>query len=202
MAYSTPLVQSVNGVPQLVSTGADHVAAYDLKTGREIWWMPYDGFSQVCRPSYGNGLFYVVGSVSQDHFCVYAVRPGQGQLTQDQVVWQRSKGIAHVPSPLLAGADLYVIDRSGVATCVNAITGEEHWRARLGGDHDASPVEIRGRIYFCNREGKTTVLAAEKKLNILAVNQLDGEFRASPAVAEGALFLRSDTHLYRIEEND
>ena len=202
MAYSTPLVQSVNGVPQLVSTGADHVAAYDLKTGREIWWMPYDGFSQVCRPSYGNGLFYVVGSVSQDHFCVYAVRPGQGQLTQDQVVWQRSKGIAHVPSPLLSGKELYVIDRSGVATCVNAITGEEHWRARLGGDHDASPVEIRGRIYFCNREGKTTVLAAEKKLNILAVNQLDGEFRASPAVAEGALFLRSDTHLYRIDEND
>ncbi len=202
MAYSTPLVQTIGGIPQLVSTGADHVAAYDLKTGREIWWMPYDGFSQVCRPSYGNGLFYVVGSVSQDHFCVYAVRPGKGKLTPDQVVWQRSKGIAHVPSPLLAGEELFVIDRAGVATCVNAFTGEEHWLTRLGGDHDASPIEVRGRIYFCNREGRTTVLSAGREPKTLAVNQLDGEFRASPAVAAGALFFRSDTHLYRIEEKD
>jgi len=200
MAYSTPLVQSINGVPQLVSTGADHVAAYDLQTGKEIWWMPYDGFSIVCRPSYGNGLFYVVGSVSQDHFCVYAVRPGAGKLREDQVVWQRSKGIAHVPSPLLAGRELFVIDNGGVAACVNALTGKEHWRERLGGNYDASPIKIRGRIYFCSRDGKTTVLSAGKEFERLATNQLDETFRASPAVADGALFLRSDTHLYRIEE--
>jgi outer membrane protein assembly factor BamB len=200
MAYSTPLVQAINGVPQLVSTGADHVAAYDLETGKEIWWMPYDGFSLVSRPSYGNGLFYVVGSVGQDHFCVYAVRPGEGKLREDQVVWQRSKGIGHVPSPLLVGKELFVIDRSGVATCVDALTGKEHWRERIGGNYDASPIEVRGRVYFCSREGKTTVFAADKDFKNLATNQLDGEFRASPAVADGALFVRSDTHLYRIEE--
>ena len=200
MAYSTPLVQSINGVPQLVSTGADHVAAYDLETGKEIWWMPYNGFSLVSRPSYGNGLFYVVGSVSQDHFCVYAVRPGKGKLRDEQVVWQRSKGIAHVPSPLLVGKELFVIDRSGVATCLDALTGKEHWRERIGGNYDASPIEVRGRVYFSSREGKTMVFSAGKELKKLATNQLDGEFRASPAVADGALLLRSDTHLYRIEE--
>ena len=200
MAYSTPLVQSIKGVPQLVSTGADHVAAYDLKTGKEIWWMPYDGFSLVCRPSYGNGLFYIVGSVSQNHFCVYAVRPGKGKLREDQVVWKRSKGIAHIPSPLLVGQELFVVDNGGVATCVDALTGKEHWRNRLGGNYDASPIEVLGRIYFCSREGNTTVLSSGKKFRSLATNQLKGTFKASIAVDDGALFLRSDTHLYRIEE--
>jgi len=199
MAYSTPLVQSVDGVPQLVCSGADHVAAYDLKTGAELWWMPYDGFSIVGRPSYGNGLFYVVGSIRQDHFCVYAVRPGKGRLRDDQIVWENSKGIPHVPSPLLVGKQLFVVHDGGVASCLDALTGNEHWRERLGGNHDASPVEIRGRIYFCNREGKTTIVAASDQFEVLALNRLDGTFKASPAVSDGALFLRSDTHLYRIE---
>ena len=202
MAYSTPLVQPVDGTPQLVCSGADHVAAYDLKTGAELWWMPYDGFSIVGRPSYGNGLFYVVGSIRQDHFCVYAVRPGNGRLSDDQIVWENSKGIPHVPSPLLVGKQLFVVHDGGVASCLDALTGNEHWRERLGGNHDASPVEISGRIYFCNREGKTTVVAASDQFEVLALNQLDGIFKASPAVSDGALFLRSDTHLYRIESSN
>ena len=201
MSYSTPLIQRINGVPQLVCSGADHVASYDLKTGAEIWWMPYDGFSIVGRPSYGNGLFYVVGSIRQDHFCVYAVHPGKGRLRDDQVVWQRSISIPHVSSPLLVGRELFVVHDGGVASCVDALTGKEHWRERLGGNHDASPVEIRGRIYFCNREGKTTIAAASDKFEVLAINQLKGIFKASPAIADGALFLRSDTHLYRIEKS-
>ena len=201
MSYSTPLIQRINGVPQLVCSGADHVASYDLKTGAEIWWMPYDGFSIVGRPSYGNGLFYVVGSIRQDHFCGYAVHPGKGRLRDDQVVWQRSISIPHVSSPLLVGRELFVVHDGGVASCVDALTGKEHWRERLGGNHDASPVEIRGRIYFCNREGKTTIAAASDKFEVLAINQLKGTFKASPAIADGALFLRSDTHLYRIEKS-
>ena len=201
MAYSTPLVQPVNGVPQLVCSGADHVAAYDLKTGAELWWMPYDGFSIVGRPSYGNGLFYVVGSIRQDHFCVYAVRPGKGRLRDDQIVWENSKGIPHVPSPLLVGKQLFVVHDGGVASCLDALSGNEHWRDRLGGNYDASPVEIRGQIYFCNREGKTTVVAASDQFEVLALNRLEGTFKASPAVSDGALFLRSDNHLYRIESS-
>jgi len=200
MSYSTPLIQMVNGSPQLISNGADHVAAYDLKTGHEIWWMPYVGFSQVARPSYGNELFYVVGSVAQDHFCVFAVRPGKGKLKDDQVVWQNSKGIAHVPSPLLVGKELFVIDNIGVASCLDALTGKLLWRERLGGNHDASPIEVRGRIYYQGRDGTMTVLAAGRTCNVLGRNRLDGRFMASPAVSGRAIFLRSDTHLYRIEE--
>ncbi|MDP6035652.1 MAG: PQQ-binding-like beta-propeller repeat protein, partial [Verrucomicrobiota bacterium] len=200
MAYSTPLIQSINGAAQLVCSGADHVAAYDLTTGREIWWMPYDGFSIVGRPSYGNDLFYVVGSIRQDHFCIFALKPGKGRLRDDQVLWQFSTGIGHVPSPILVGGEIYAVHDGGVAGCIDALTGKELWRERLGGNHDASPIEIRGRIYFCNREGKTTVLAADRKFKVLSINQLKSTFKASPAVADSALFLRSDTHLYRIEK--
>ena len=199
MSYSTPLIQSINGKNQLVCSGADHVAAYDLGTGRELWWMPYDGFSIVGRPSYGNSLFYVVGSIRQDHFCVYAVRPGDGQLKPDEIVWKYSKSVPHVPSPLLVGREIYFVHDGGVATCLDALTGQPLWQERLGGNHDASPIEIRNRLYFLNREGKANVLTAGRKFEVLATNQLEGTFKASPAVANGALFLRNESHLYRIE---
>ena len=202
MAYSTPLVVNIDGIPQLVSTGADHVAAYNVETGKEIWWMPYDGFSLVCRPSYGNGLLYVVGSVKLDDHTVYAIRPGgTGHLQKEQLIWQRTAGIPHVPSPLLVGKEMFVInaDGAGVARCLDAMTGDEIWRARLDGNYRASPIEIRGRIYFSNDKGQTFVVAADKEYKLLATNELDGFFYASPAVAGRALFLRSETHLYRIE---
>ena len=118
----------------------------------------------------------------------------------DYRVWQLSRGIAHVPSPLLVGKELFVISNGGVAACVDALTGKEHWRKRLGGNYDASPIKVRDRLYFSNRNGKTTVLSTGKEFKTLATNQLDGTFKASLAVADGALFLRSDTHLYRLEE--
>ena len=201
MSYSTPLIQSVEGKTQLVCSGADHVASYNINDGKEIWWMPYNGFSIVGRPSYGNSLFYVVGSIRQDHFCIYAVQPGKGQLKNNQIKWQYSKGVPHVSSPILVDTEVYFVHDGGVASCLNAITGELIWNERLGGNYDASPIRIQNRLYFLNREGKTTVLSTGKRFNKLATNQLKGTFKASPAVADGSLFLRSDTHLFRIEKN-
>ncbi|MFL2910328.1 MAG: PQQ-binding-like beta-propeller repeat protein [Limisphaerales bacterium] len=201
MSYSTPLIQSVEGITQLVCSGADHVASYNINDGKEIWWMPYNGFSIVGRPSYGNSLFYVVGSIRQDHFCIYAVQPGKGQLKNNQIKWQYSKGVPHVSSPILVDTEVYFVHDGGVASCLNAITGELIWNERLGGNYDASPIRIQNRLYFLNREGKTTVLSTGKRFNKLATNQLKGTFKASPAVADGSLFLRSDTHLFRIEKN-
>lgn len=201
MAYSTPLVGEVDGVPQLVSTSAEHVAAYDLLTGEELWWMQYEGCSLVGRPSFGNGLFYVVGSIKLDHHAVYAIRPGgQGRISEEQLMWQLSEGIPHVPSPLLKGQELFVVHDGGTASCIDAITGKVHWKKRLGGNFRSSPIEVQNRIYVSSQEGEMYIFAASKDFKLLATNQLDGKFFASPAIADGALFLRSETHLYRIEE--
>jgi len=202
MAYSTPLVQEIDGVEQLVATSAEHVAAYDVQTGKELWWMPYEGFSLVGRPSFGNGLFYVVGSIKLDNHAVYAIRPGgKGKIADDQLVWQVSDNIPHVPSPLLVGTELYVVHDKGVAMCLDALSGEVVWKKRLGGNFRASPLQVRDRIYFCNQEGTTTIVEAGREFKVLATNQLDGNFLASPAIAARALFLRSETHLYRIEDD-
>ena len=201
MAYSTPLISEVDGIAQLVATSAEHVAAYDVETGSEIWWMPYEGFSLVGRPSFGNGMFYVVGSITLDHHAIYAIRPGgEGKIADTQLAWQKSGGIPHVPSPLLIEKELYIVHDKGTAMCFDALTGDVVWKNRLGGNFRASPIQVRDRIYFCSQEGETTVVQSGREFKVLATNQLDGMFLASPAIAGRSLFLRSDTHLYRIED--
>ena len=196
MSYSTPLVIDVNGEPQLVSTAAEHVAAYDARTGKEIWWHAYDNFSQVTRPIYTHGLVFV--TTSQD--MLYAIRPeARGEVLGTQLAWKLSRGAPHVPSLLVVGDELYLFNDRGVATCVDAKTGHVHWKKRIGGNYSASPIYADGRIYVCSEEGKVSLLVPGKEFKLLGTNDLDGKILASPAVAGQALFLRTLTHLYRID---
>jgi len=108
-----------------------------------------------------------------------------------------------VPSPLLVGDELYFVsDSGGIVTCLDARTGRENYRERLGGNFYASPLYADGKLVFVGREGATSLVAPGKTFKMLAKNQLDGKFFASPAVAGNALFLRSDQALYRIEKKD
>ena len=199
MAYATPLVVEVNGQTQVISSGAEHVAGYDIQTGKEIWWHQYMGFSLVGRPSYGNGLFYVVGSVVLDHHCIYAIKPGAtGEVHETDLAWKQPKGIGHVPSPLLYGKEIYVVDDEGTAQCLDAMTGKSVWKQRLGGRFRSSPLQIGNHILFVNQAGKATLIQAGREYKVAHTNQLEGMFLASPAIADGALFLRSATHLYCI----
>jgi hypothetical protein len=95
---------------------------------------------------------------------------------------------------------LFLVNDKGIATCVEAETGKQIWQERIGGNFSASPVYADGRIYFLNEEGKTTVVAPQRSYQELATNQVDGRTLASPAFVDGVIFLRTDTHLYRIEE--
>lgn len=199
-AYSTPLAIRVGGRDQIVSVGAFRTSAYDPATGAEIWRVRYArGFSNVPRPVYGRGLVYLATGFQTPS--VIAVRPdGAGDVTDTHVAWRLRRGAPHTPSPLLVGDALYVVSDQGVVTCVDAATGEIRWRERIGGNYSASPVFADGRIYFQSEEGKTTVAAPGAEFRALATNQLDGATLASMAVSEGALFLRTSTHLYRIGE--
>jgi len=200
MAYSTPLVIEVDGRHQLVSTAADHVAAYDPATGEEIWWCAYDGFSVVARPVYRDNRLFVVGFEQQSVPVLYAIRPNQaGEVTLDDLAWRRERGVSFVPSPLLVGNELYMIEDAGVAICLDAATGQQNWQERIGGNFSASPVAVYNHIYLLSQDGKATVLEAGTQFRQLATNQLGGHFRASPAVVGNALYLRSETHLYCIE---
>jgi len=199
MGFSTPLVIEVEGKPQLISTGADHVAAYDPRTGEEIWWSEYDGYSLVPRPVFGHGMVYICSGYESP--VVYAIRVGgRGNVTKTHVAWTRERGAPLNPSPLLVGEEFYLVDDGGVATCLDAKTGREHWQRRLGGNFSASPILAGGRIYFLNETGVTTVIKPGKTFQRLAVNRVTGRTLASLVASDGAIFLRTDEALYRLEE--
>lgn len=199
MAYSTPLIVEVQGTPQLISTGGDQAVAYDPRSGREIWRVRYDGYSLVPRPVAGHGLVFLCTGYNDP--TLMAVRlGGTGDLTETHVAWSLRRGAPHNPSPLLVGDELYVVSDRGVLTCLDARTGQEHWQQRLEGNYSASLLGAADRIYVQNEEGLTTVFAADKRgFRRLAANRVDGRTLASLAAAGRALYLRTDTHVYRIE---
>jgi arylsulfatase A-like enzyme/outer membrane protein assembly factor BamB len=198
-AYATPLVIEVGGRTLIVSPGAERANAYDPATGKELWWVDYPGYSNVPRPVFGQGLVFLCTGFERPE--VWAVRPeGQGDVTKTGVVWRQAKQAPANPSPLLVGDVLYTVSDRGIVTARSAQTGREMWSERLGGAVSASPLYADGRVYVCEEEGTTSVFRPGPRFELLARNVLDGRVQASPAVAGRALFLRTERHLYRIEE--
>jgi outer membrane protein assembly factor BamB len=197
-AYSTPLMVRVGDRDEVVSVGAFRAVAYDPQSGNEIWRVGYgDGFSNVPRPVYGNGLVYIATGFQQPS--LLAVRAdGTGDVTKTHIAWTLRRAAPLTPSPLLVGGELFIVNDAGIASCLDAKTGEPHWQQRLGGNYSASPVFVDGRIYFLSEEGTATVIAPGTTFRKLATNTLDGATLASMAVSNGSIFIRSSSHLYRI----
>ncbi len=197
-AYTTPLVIRSGNRDQLISIGAYRTVAYEPLTGKEIWRVGYEnGFSNVPRPVFGHGLVYIATGFHQP--ALIAVRPdGSGDVTRSHIAWTLRRAAPYTPSPILVGDELYFVNDVGIASSVDAKTGAVHWQERFAGNYSASPVFADGRIYFLSEEGVATVIAPGKTFQRLATSQLDGALMASMAVADGALFIRSNTHLYRI----
>lgn len=198
-AYSTPLVVRVAGRDELVSPGAQRVVAYDPQTGQQLWQVDHPGgFSNVARPIFGQGLWFI--NTGYPKAQLWAVKPGgRGDITASHVAWKVVKQVSKNPSPLLVGKRIYQVEDAGIATCLDAATGELLWAERLGGKFSASPLFADGRIYLCSEEGHTHVIQPADRFQRLAENVLDGRILASPAAAGNALFIRTDSHLYRIQ---
>ena len=197
-SYGTPIVIDVNGRQQLISQAATVTIAYDPRTGEELWWIHHGGHSTAARPVFGQGLVFMLSGTAKK---LFAVKPdGHGDVTGTHVAWEYGKSMPRHPSPLLIGDSIYTVDDAGVVTCLEAKTGKVVFAERIGGDYWSSPLFAEGRIYILAHDGKTTVIAPEKTLRVLATNQLDGTFRASPAATGRSLILRSEKHLYRIEQ--
>jgi len=199
-AYTTPLAIPVNGRDQILSVGAWRAVSYDPGSGEEIWSVRYGkGYSNVPRPVFGHGLVYICTGFDQAD--LLAVRPdGQGDVTDTHVAWTNKRGIPLTPSPVLVDDALYFVSDNGVATSLEAKTGQERWRQRLGGNFSASPVYADGRIYFLSEECEATVIEPGPEFKELARNRVEGRCLASLAPSGGALYLRSGTQLYRIQK--
>jgi outer membrane protein assembly factor BamB len=198
-AYATPLLFESQGRQMLVSPTSKACLVFDPVTGHELWRVRYPGFSTAARPLWGNGLLYINTGFPRGEFV--AVKPdGRGDVTDSHIAWQAKKNLPSMPSSILTNGLLFSVNDEGVATCLDAQSGSYVWEKRIGGNFSASLLLADGRIYASDYKGKTTVFAPEREFRLLAENQLEGGFRASPAVAGKALFLRTETHLYRIDQ--
>lgn len=200
-AHSTPLIVDDNAQLQLLSTGAKAAYGYDPLTGKELWKVRYPAWSAAPRPLYDHGLgFFVTGHGQTE---LMAVRlDGRGDVTDTHVAWKVDSMVPKTASPILVGNLLYMVSDDGLVTCLESATGKQIWRSRIGGTYAASPIYVDGRLYFFSQQGKTTVLKPGQTYEPLATNSLPNGFMASAAIAERALFLRTKTDLYRIENSE
>jgi outer membrane protein assembly factor BamB len=198
-SFVTPRLVEVDGRTQVVAPGPDHCAAYDLATGEELWRVVAPGWSVVPQPTVYDGL--VIYNRDYDHPELMAVRlGGAGDVTETHVAWRRQRGAPSTPTPLLVGDELFTVSDKGVALCLDARTGDEHWMRRIGGNFSASPVYASGRILLLSEEGEATWIAAAKEFEVVAKNQISGKILATPAFDGEAMYLRTDDRLLKIAE--
>ncbi len=200
-SFCTPLVIEADGAQQIISPGSGMAGAFDPRDGRELWRVNYDqGFSVVPRPVFANGILYLCSGFMRANLIAVNPQGAAGDATETNVLWKYDRGVPTTPSIVVAGGNVYFVSDNGVATCLDAHTGEVRWTERLGGGFSASPVHAEGRIYFTNEDGTTYVLRAGNEYELLATNELGERALASPAVDDGALYLRTASHLWRIGE--
>ena len=200
-AYATPMVQRLGERDVLISSGAKSAFGYDAATGRELWWVTYAGFSNAASPVFARGAAIFNTGYSKAHLIAVDVDAGaRGDLT-GKIKWDILKRVPLRSSPVTSGDHLFMVTDNGVASCVSIADGELVWDQRLDGQFSGSPIIDHGRVYFCSEDGRTHVVEAKPEFKRLATNTLDEGMFASPAASDGALFLRTIGHLYRIDSD-
>jgi outer membrane protein assembly factor BamB len=106
--------------------------------------------------------------------------------------------VPFTPSLVVVGDELYFVSDNGVATCLDARTGRQRWTERLGGSFSASPTYADGHVYFLNEDGVTSVVKAGPTYQLVAANDLGERALASPTPDDGTLYVRTQSHLWRI----
>lgn len=201
-SFSTPLLVTINGQLQAICPASDAVYSYAPETGEEVWRCRYaGGYSVVPRPVYAGGLVFICTGYNKAK--LLAIDPtGTGDVTETHLRWQIDKGVPYNPSVVAVGEELYLVSDNGIATCADLQTGKVNWQERLGGNFSASLLAAGDHVYFQDEHGKAIVVRAGKTFEKVSENEFVKDERtfASYAVDGGALFIRSEKHLFRIEE--
>jgi outer membrane protein assembly factor BamB len=201
-SWSTPLAIDHAGRRQLIVAATKRVRSYDPENGKVLWEVAGLGANAIPMPVYHNGVVYVMSGFRDPK--LMAIKLGkEGDLTgTDSILWSHTRGLAYTTSPLLHENRLYFVTDNGLITALNATTGEPYFaQTRLPKSYNfkASPVGANGKLYLATEDGDVVVLRMGEKFEVIATNTLaDQVFIASPVIAGGELFLRSQDKLFCI----
>jgi outer membrane protein assembly factor BamB len=201
VGWGTPVAVRVGARDEIIVSSQGSVTAYDPDSGKELWVCDGNSFEVIPTPVVGHGLVFASsGRVGP----TLAIRPGgRGNVTKTHLAWTSPKGSPFVPSPILSGGRLYMVnDMASIVTSFVAATGKVLWQGRLGvaqrEGFSASPVAADGKIFFTNDQGDTFVLRDAPTFELLRTNRIGETTLASPALVDGRWYIRTDRSLFAI----
>jgi len=201
-SWTTPIIVKNAKRAELITSGNEAIISYDPMTGKELWRTKGVESNAIATPVANNDIVYIAAGFPAK--IAVAVRLGaSGELKDSDIVWKYTKGTAYVPSPILYGDYLYLMTDRGIITCLNAKTGEvvyEGGRVPIPATFTASPVAFENKILLTSEDGDTFIIKAGPKHEVLGTNSLDEPVYASPAIADGKIFLRGEKNLYCISK--
>jgi outer membrane protein assembly factor BamB len=205
-SWGSPTVIQSEKRAELVTNATKFARGYDPETGRELWRLGNNAEIAVPTPFTATGLIFVTSGYRPIQ-PIYAIKAGvaEGDITlkdketsNDAIAWSKAKGGPYLPTPIAYGDHFYVCSNSGILTCYELTTGKQVYQQRLGGSsgYTASPVAADGRLYFAGEDGTVRVVKAGPKYELLASNPLGEVVMATPAIADGMLYVRTQSHLF------
>ena len=198
-AYSTPAVVGVGDHHQVVSVGSRAAFGYDAISGDELWTITHDDYNAAAQPLvYKDTVLLNTGSRGANLLAVRLNDTTRGNVDNTHVVWNRAKGNSRLCFPVLFEGRVYSLTDNGVLACISADSGEEVWTVRIGGNFVASPALANGLLYMFDESGRGTVVRVGDEHEVVAKNRLGEGGKASPAIAGGAIFVRTKGHLYKL----
>ena len=201
VGWGTPIAVRVGDRDEIIVNGQRSVYAYDPDRGQELWRCSGTTYEVIPTPVVGYGMVFCASGRAGP---TLAIKPGgRGDVTATHVAWTSPRGSPFVPSPILYGEYLYMVnDMASIVTCLDAVTGRMMWQGRLGvaqrEGFSASPVAVDGKVFFTNDEGETFVLRAGPKFELLHVNRIGERTLASPALVDGRWYFRTESQLVAI----
>jgi len=201
VGWGTPIAVHVVDHDEIIVNGQLRVQAYNPDTGAELWSCGGSTYEVIPTPVVGYGMVFCSSGRAGP---TLAIRPGgKGDVTRSHLAWASQRGSPFVPSPILYGEHLYMVnDMQSIVTSFEATTGKLMWQNRLGVSRregfSASPVAVDGKIFFTNDEGETFVLKAGPTFELLRTNKIGEGTLATPALVDGRWYIRTERNLFAI----
>ncbi len=196
--WSTPLVATLNGKTHLIVSISGGVTAFDAQFGQAVWTVEGLKGNNIPSPSLVSEQNLLIAGSSDKGMSIAIKLGGTGNVSASHIAWRAEEATANFASPLVHRGLVYFVSKVGIAYCLDAATGAEKWRQRIGSECWTSPLAAGDRIYFFTNEGTTVVVKAGAQYEELAKNTLPLERIYGVAVVDGALLLRSGRKLIKL----